>query len=109
MVGNCGKQFATLLLPSGYLIQRQGDRAMRLTAKTIDALKLPEGKADHTYWDEGLTGFGLRIRESGARKFIFWYRAGSQQRRISLGPATRETVELARKNAADLAAKVHLG
>lgn len=82
---------------------------MKLTAKIIDTLKLPQGKSEVTYWDEEITGFGLRIRESGTRKFVFYYRVGTQQRRMSLGPASLQTVVAARTNAGKLAAQKSLG
>jgi integrase len=81
---------------------------MKLNAKTLAALKLPDGKADVEFFDEDLTGFGLRIR-TGSRKFVFRYRSGGTYRRLSLGPATPETVGPARKRAAELALEVAAG
>ena len=75
---------------------------MKLNAKTIDALRLPEGKSDHTYWDEEIAGLGLRIRASGKRSFVYYYRVGTAQRRMSLGPASAQTVTAARTNALKL-------
>jgi integrase len=82
--------------------------AMKLNATTIKTLKLKSGETERDFWDEELTGFGVRVRE-GSRKFMFRYRIGEARRRMSLGPATAETVTRMRKIAADLLARVQLG
>lgn len=41
---------------------------MRLTAKTIHALRLPRGAADQVFFDGDLPGFGFRLRASGAKR-----------------------------------------
>ena len=35
---------------------------MLLTAKSVSALTMPEGKTDHIEWDAELKGFGYRLR-----------------------------------------------
>ena len=40
---------------------------MKLTAKGIRGLQLPEGKMDHLFWDDDIPGFGLRLRAGGSR------------------------------------------
>jgi integrase len=82
---------------------------MKLNARTADALTLPRGKSEVTYWDEEITGFGLRIRASGGRKFVYYYRIGSAQRRMSLGPASAQTVTAARTHALKLQSQRVLG
>ena len=43
---------------------------MKLTTANI---QLPKGKADHIVFDDGLTGFGLRVRRgSGGRVIRNW-------------------------------------
>jgi integrase len=64
---------------------------MKLSVKGISALTLPAGKADHVFWDDELPGFGLRLRAGGSRSFIFQYKLGTKQRRMSLGTATKES------------------
>ena len=44
---------------------------MRLTIKSADDLKLPVGKNDHIVFDDDITGFGIRLRESGSRTWIY--------------------------------------
>ena len=35
---------------------------MKLTKNEVDKLRLPDGRADHIFWDDGLPGFGVRCR-----------------------------------------------
>jgi hypothetical protein len=42
---------------------------MTLTKTTVSKIRL-DGKSDQIFYDDNLTGFGLRIREGGSRKFI---------------------------------------
>ena len=38
---------------------------MKLTAKGIRALELPDGKSDHLFWDDEIPRFSLRLRDRG--------------------------------------------
>jgi integrase len=82
---------------------------MKLTARNSAALKLPASKSDHIAFDDDVPGFGLRIRETGSRTWIFQYKLGSKQRRLVLGRASALPADKARGLAADLHAKVRLG
>lgn len=94
---------------------------MKFTAKTIDAVRLPAGKRDHIEWDDELPGFGVRLREGGSRGWVFQYQIGTQQRRMSLGAATTESLKTIkdakgdvvqigiRERVAQLQARVKLG
>ena len=83
---------------------------MKLTTSSATKLSLPEGRNDIIYWDEGLPGFGMRIRAGGAKTWIVQYRAGPKKiRRQKIGDATRVRLEQARKEARQILAKVQLG
>ena len=82
---------------------------MKLTQKTITALALPEGKTEAIVFDEDLPGFGLRIRAGGTRSWIYQYKIGNQNRRITLGSLAALTPARARETAGDLHAAVRLG
>jgi Arm DNA-binding domain len=81
---------------------------MRLTAKNVRHLPLPEGKSDHVYWDESITGLGLRIRASGARVLIFQY-GRMPTRRMKLGAVGAVSLEEVRKTAQNLSHRIALG
>jgi hypothetical protein len=82
---------------------------MKLTARTTSTLALPAGKTDHIEFDDDIPGFGLRLRASGARSWVFQYRVGAKQRRMALGSVSAISVGKARDTAADLHARVRLG
>jgi integrase len=81
---------------------------MRLTKDAVVALVVPAGKTDHIEWDETLPGFGVRLRGNGKR-WVVQYRAGTQQRRESLGDVRKVSLEDARKIARQRFAQVELG
>ena len=82
---------------------------MKLTQKTIAALALPAGKTETIVFDEDLPGFGVRLRAGGTRSWIFQYKIGNQNRRITLGSLAALTPARARDTAGDLHAAVRLG
>ena len=47
----------------------------RITKRAVDALK-PNG-FEFTVWDDAVTGFGVRVRPTGAKSYVVVYRAGS--------------------------------
>ena len=82
---------------------------MRFTQANIGTVTLPDGKSETIVFDDELPGFGLRIRSSGARSWIYQYKIGVQNRRITLGNAAAISVTVARESAVKLHAKVRLG
>src|SRR5262245_3762020 len=87
---------------------------MKLTAKSIATVTLPPGKTDHFEWDDELTGYGLRVRQSagGPVRKQLWvqYRNGAgAQRRKLLGSAAVLSAEQGREAARKLLAQVALG
>ena len=82
---------------------------MKLTKDAIAALKLPRGKSEAIYFDDDLGGFGLRIRRGGSAKWVFQYKIGVQNRRLTLGSASVVSAGQARKTASELHAAVRLG
>jgi hypothetical protein len=82
---------------------------MKITKANIGRLTLPKGKKDHIEFDDLLPGFGVRLREGGSRRFIFQYKVGAKQRRMNLGNCAAIDSTTARKQAAELHAKVRLG
>jgi integrase len=82
---------------------------MRLTAASVSALKLDTGVADKIVFDDDVPGFGIRVRASGARTWIFQYKVGGRTRRLVLGSASAVKPARAREIAGELHAKVRLG
>jgi hypothetical protein len=82
---------------------------MKLTLRASARLTLPAGKRDVIFWDDDIRGFGLRLRESGERGWVYRYRFGRTQRSIKLGNANSVPLIVARRNASQLEAEVRLG
>jgi integrase len=81
---------------------------MKLTAKSVASLSL-DGAKDRAWFDDDVSGFGIRMRDGGSSTWIYRYRHGTQQRSITLGSTAAVPFALARKNAGDLEARVRLG
>ena len=84
---------------------------MKLDAKTVAALELA-GKRDAIFFDEELTGFGVRLRASGDRVRRSWvaqYRANGRTRRVLIGSVDKVAPLDARKAARKILAEVELG
>lgn len=75
----------------------------------VAALALPDGKSDHLIPDGKVPGLALRLRAGGGRSWIFSYRIGRRQRRLTLGSATVLSVQEARRRATQLYANTKLG
>src|SRR5262249_25286277 len=82
---------------------------MRLTKANVSKIAVPHGKSEHIQFDDSVPGFGLRIRVGGSRNWVFQYRIGAKQRRISLGAASAISAQNARERAGELHARVKLG
>jgi integrase len=85
---------------------------MKLDAKAIARLALPEGKADVIYFDDNMPGFGLRLRDSGngvKKSWIVQYRRAGGSRRMLVGSAEVLSAGRARERAKEILAEVQLG
>lgn len=68
-----------------------------LTKKLVEALEAKAGN-DYVIWDREVTGFGVRVKESGTKSFLIKYRTEqSVQRKMTVGRYGIVTVEQARK------------
>jgi integrase len=72
---------------------------MKLTQTGLAKLTLKAGESDRIFFDDEISGFGLRVREGGSRKFVLHYRIGGSQRRYTVGAAGALTLEEARHRA----------
>src|SRR5262245_43627208 len=87
----------------------EGTPMKRLNQKTIAALQIPSGKDEQTFWDDDFPGCGLRVRAGGSRAWIYQYKIGQQQRKITFGAWPAMTPAQARERAGELQAQVRLG
>lgn len=80
----------------------------RLTAKAVDAIS-PADKS-FTAWDAEINGLGLRVRPTGNKTWILFYRNSSgRQRNYTIGKHGKLTAMEARRIGKQLAAQVALG
>jgi hypothetical protein len=81
----------------------------RITKRIVDALTSSD--RDFVKWDGELKGFGVRVRPSGAKSFIAFYRTcgrNSQQRKVTIGAVGKIEVERAREAARKILAHAEL-
>ncbi len=105
------------LKPSQRATARAKPTRRHLTKTAVDAVKpSPEGRRDVLVWDadkgksKGVAGFGLQVKPSGHKSYVFQYRnARGQVRRMTLGRHGDLTVQQARQLAADAKHKVRQG
>ena len=61
------------------------------------------------HYDDGLSGFGLRVTSNGAKSFILNYRVHGRERRYTIGQMGAWTAEMARREAQQLRMLVDRG
>ena len=73
----------------------------RITKRTVDALQ--SNCSEFTVWDDTVSGFGVRVRPTGAKSYVVVYRAGagrgSPVRRYTIAAVGKITPDLARARA----------
>jgi hypothetical protein len=77
---------------SAYLLLTRRGRGMKLTKRSIDAIK--QNGTDRVLWDDELQGFGLRVKPSGLKSFLIQFRnRQGRSRRLTVGQYGRLTPE----------------
>ena len=85
---------------------------MKFKQAAIERFKIPAGKSEHIEFDDGMPGFGLRVRAGDKRQhrtFIVQYKIGSKHRRMKLGDVSKVTLDDAQKRAKIIFGKVAEG
>jgi len=83
-------------------------RKARLTDKLAREATAP-AKGQALTWDTDIRGFGLRVTGKGAKAFVFNYRAGGVERRMTIGQYPAWSVQAARNEAKELRKRVDRG
>ena len=79
----------------------------KLTERQVASLKA--GTRDKFCWDT-VPGFGVRVKPSGAKSFVLWYRTGAGTKRLyTVGSADAFKVEQARREAQEWLVKIRRG
>ena len=83
---------------------------MQFNDKFLKTLPLP-AKGNRIWYDDQVTGLGLRITAAGAKSFVFNYRIHGRERRYTLGPYGKDlwTLLRARRRAGELRRMVERG
>jgi integrase len=97
---------ANLLMPK----QRTKPNRKRITKAVVTAAKPRQDGRDHLVWDTEIKGFGIVVKPSGHKAFIFRYRnATGRERRMKLGSDKQLSAAEARKEAKKAAGDVAKG
>ncbi len=79
----------------------------KLTKRRVDAIRA--NGSDTVYWDGELTGFGLRVRASGRKKYVVQTRIRGRLRWFTIGPHGPVSVDEARARALEILALAKKG
>ena len=71
-------------------------RKIKLTDTRIGKLKARG--VEYTVWDTRLAGFGVRVRPSGHKSYVYHRHAEGQSRKFTLGPVALGSVDEARRD-----------
>jgi hypothetical protein len=82
---------------------------INLTARFIESLKGDPSTKQRDYWDESITGLGLRVSSGGRKTWVVMYRHNRRQRRLTLGTFPVLTLADARARAREALALVAAG
>ena len=82
---------------------------MKLIDSAVRTVHLPHGVPDKVWFDDELGGFGVRMREGGARSWIVQYDFGGKAHKMTLGAVDALSAARARASAKDILAAVRLG
>jgi integrase len=82
---------------------------MKLTKARVATLKLKSGQPEAFFFDEDIPGFAVRLRSVGSATWVYQFRLGRQQGRMTLGRVSAMPVDAARKIASAHYGKVLQG
>ena len=88
-------------------VARSAMNRIRLT--DANAGKFGPKESEYTVWDTRAPGFGVRIKPTGYRVWVYHESASGSPRRHSLGPVSLKTVEEARRECLELQVRQPVG
>ena len=71
-------------------------RKVRLTDAAVERLR--PRKVEYTIWDTRIAGFGVRVRPSGHRSYVWQSVRNGRPVRMTIGPVALKTIEEARRD-----------
>lgn len=82
---------------------------MKFTVQSVAALACPPGKSEAIFWDDAVSGLGVRVYPSGRKVWIVQYRDGKKQKRAALGEPPEIRPDEARAAAKRILAEAVVG
>ena len=82
-------------------------RKIKLTDARIGKLK--GGDIEYMVWDTRIAGFGVRVRPSGHKSYVYHRHAEGQSRKFTLGPVALGSVDEARRDSMEVWGRIQSG
>ena len=82
-------------------------RKIKLTDARIGKLKA--GDVEYMVWDTRIAGFGVRVRPSGHKSYVYHRHAEGQSRKFTLGPVALGSVDEARRDCMEVWGRIQSG
>ena len=82
-------------------------RKTKLTDARISRLKAED--VEYMVWDTRIAGFGIRVRPSGHKSYVYHRHAEGQSRKFTLGPVALGSVDEARRDCMEVWRRMQSG
>jgi integrase len=82
---------------------------VKFTQTNVATLRAPVGATDHTEWDDGMPGFGIRFRDGGAGAYTIKFSLHGKQVKLGLGKVNKVALVAAKTEAQQHFAKIAKG
>ena len=82
-------------------------RKIKLTDARIGKLKA--GDVEYMVWDTRIAGFGVRVRPTGHKSYVYHRHAEGQSRKFTLGPVVLGSVDEARRDCMEVWGRIQSG
>ena len=82
-------------------------RKIKLSDARIEKLKAED--VEYMVWDTRIAGFGIRVRPSGHKSYVYHRHAEGQSRKFTLGPVALGSVDKARRDCMEVWGRMQSG